>query len=673
LLDGAALAVATLALLLPGWRGLADAQEGGAPCASTPRSDCRAARRMRLLLRHSTNESRDVLVWKWRHGEETALGDFGAPSTSTRFTLCLYAGEEVATITLPVGPRWRPKGAKGWELAAPGVADGIHEALLVSGAAGKSKIVVEGRGPSMARRLAPPLALPVSVQLVNDANDTCFESFFTSATRNDPTRFKARVKVGSGDRTHQYAIAQASDCERVRDYPYARNLFCPGAFAAVATVVATVAESLGADGPSDGYFHYYQTEADPEDPPDDQSQTRTACLLTEAPWGSPTVAGAGTPLCHLLAYVTSPGQLDVGSDDDDDPVPVQLRAFPDYFTRLYLAGSDSLLDEFQSGAAFDPIVRNLGAQASDDFLLDYPAFATDALYDPAEWRSDPQYHGISGGGGGGWGGEISLALPGEEAQVLLAFGGGGGGGMTSTRSAGVVTSYLGSGGGGGMQLADGYRFEGQSYDGLGLGAGTSSEEATVEYSYYDYAGSGRPAEPVDEYDPDVIADYQEQIGNLIEQLRDGLLAGGTVVVQGGGGMGAGAEYLMADGEEFVPHALSTQAGFSFGYEFRSHPAALVAQQDDDAEDDDVYAQLGDFYQEANAEALAACGDDYSNYSCICPKQQAVVIALTAAALGDASEVPSWLEQQQCPDTDSSDALVGGASSRARRVRAARAP
>lgn len=640
-----------LSVLTPCCGGQAETTPSGVAiaCAPAPRADCREARKTRLLLEHTTA---DELVWKWLQGEATTLADFGSPVSSTSFALCLYARDAaVATVAIPGGSPWRQKGAKSYQLAASGVGDGIQNALLESGAAGKSRIVLKGRGPSLLDGFRPPLALPVTVQLVNDTTGACFESVLTSASRNDGTRFKARAKVG---RTRQYAIGQASDCERIGDYPYARNLFCPGAFAAVRTVVSEVAESLGAEQPSRGYFYYYQTRADPQDPPDDQSQTRTPCLLTEAPWGSTQVAGAGTPLCHLVAYVTSPGPVDVSSDGNPNPVPATLRAFPDYFTRLYAPASESLVDEFQAGAAFDPIVSNLSARASDAFRIDYPSFSTDALYDPASWRSDPQYAGVSGGGGGGWGGEISLALPGEGPRVLLAFGGGGGGGMTSTTSGGVTTSHLGGGGGGGMQLADDYSSGGRSYAGLGLGAGTSSEDDVVQYAYRDYAGSGRPPRPVHEYDPDVIVDYQTQMSELVNQLQAGLQAGGTVVVRGGGGMGAGTEYLRPDGDEYVPHALSTQAGFSFRYAFRSEGGRARRLQDDEDVENDAYSQLGEFYRKASARALAACGD-YSNFACICRTQHSIVIASMTKAVGDASKVPAWMKQSHCPgDPESPD-------------------
>ena len=68
-------------------------------------------------------------------------------------------------------------------------------------------------------------------------------------------------------------------------------------------------------------------------------------------------------------------------------------------------------------------------------------------------------------------------------------------------------------------------------------------------------------------------------------------------MRGGGGMGAGTEYLMSNGQAFEPHALSTQGGFQFSYEFRRKHSnepepgggALDALN---AKQEDVYAVLG---------------------------------------------------------------------------------
>jgi hypothetical protein len=206
-----------------------------------------------------------------------------------------------------------------------------------------------------------------------------------------------------------------------------------------------------------------------------------------------------------------------------------------------------------------------------------------------------------------------------------------------------------------MQFGNAYRSQGRNYNGLGLGAGRGSDEAQVQYSYNDYQGSGRPPKPVHDYNPAVIADYRAQFGHLARQLKGRFEGGRTIVLKGGGGMGAGTEYLKPNGQEHEPHALSTQAGFQFSYVFerpssqeRSH--AELATRESTALGEDLYQHLGDDYRTATRQAYLECGSDYANYRCMCPRTHAIVICLVGRRLGDAAKIPSWLQQQHCPDT-----------------------
>ena len=173
----------------------------------------------------------------------------------------------------------------------------------------------------------------------------------------------------------------------------------------------------------------------------------------------------------------------------------------------------------------------------------------------------------------------------------------------------------------------------------------------------------KPPRPVHHYNPAVIAEYREQLKNLASQLTARLRGGKTVVLRGGGGMGAGTEYLMPNGQEYVPHALSTQAGFEFSYEFRA-PRTPASAPDQAAwrvlaaDQEDGYRQLGDFYRRANRDALEACGGDYSNYACTCPKAQSIVICLMGEALGDPAKIPAWLQEPHCPDPGTANRING---------------
>lgn len=453
-----------------------------------------------------------------------------------------------------------------------------------------------------------------------------------------------------GDRTLRFTIRTPADCEAVSDYPYARNLFCPAAFAAAQTMAAALARGLATEPPEPAFFYYYQTRADPDGEADGQSQSTAACQESRAPWPGATVVGAGEPLCRLIAYATSPGPLPAASARRDNPVPEALRAYPAYFSRLFAPGERTTSLRFGSGSDFDPLVRDLGAAARAAFQRDYPAFASNQLYDPADWRRDPNYHGISGGGGGGWGGEIAIERPGTDAIVLVAFGGGGGAGMTSTRAAGGARSTVGGGGGGGMQIADGYRYQDEIFNGLGLGAGVGSDEAEVQYSYFNPTAVPQPPESLHTYDPVVVQRFQTELAHVVRQLASARAAGATVVLRGGGGMGAGAEYLSVSGAEVAPHALSTQAGFQFRYEVGPGAADAANGQADTDEDegDNAYARLGDFYRQATVQAYEECGRDYANYPCICPATHAIVLCRMAEALGGAAQVPVWMRQSHCP-------------------------
>ena len=475
---------------------------------------------------------------------------------------------------------------------------------------------------------------------------------------SSPTLAAGPVCTPIDDGQLRCAIAKISDCEAINDYPYARNLFCPAAFSAAQEMVSRLAETLGAKALTNGFFYYYQTMADPEAPPDDQSQTTIACLDTPAPYpsGKSPVVGAGTPLCHLVAYATSPGPVAADrAKKSGNPVPDQLRAFPGFFGKLYAPTPSFPLRQFRTGSVFDSVVEALGAAGRDAFVADYPRFSPTELYDPAKWRHDPRYHGISGGGGGGWGGEIAILGADGEPLTLLAFGGGGGGGMTSSLLPPASPfSVLGAGGGGGVQFGNAYRSGDQHYNGLGLGAGVGSDETSVQYSYNDYAGSGNPPLPVHQYNPAVIDEYQRQLKNLGQQIKTRFKDGKTIVLMGGGGMGAGTEYLMENGQEFTPHALSTQAGFQFSYEFRGRrgPSALgrpTLLADLQAKQDDFYKLLGDDFRVASRQAYQECGQDYSNYACMCPRTHAIVICLAGQQIGDASKIPSWLQQPHCGD------------------------
>ena len=76
-----------------------------------------------------------------------------------------------------------------------GSPDGAQKAVVRSGAGGRAKALVKGKGSNLPDELLLPLTLPVIVQLVNDTNSTCFSSFYDVSVviKNDAQHFKARA------------------------------------------------------------------------------------------------------------------------------------------------------------------------------------------------------------------------------------------------------------------------------------------------------------------------------------------------------------------------------------------------------------------------------------------------------------------------------------------------
>ena len=72
--------------------------------------------------------------------------------------------------------------------------NGVQKGLLKTGMAGKAKALVKGKGTSLPDTLVPMLPFPVTAQLVNDTNSTCFEAIYSAGdvVKNDARHFKAK-------------------------------------------------------------------------------------------------------------------------------------------------------------------------------------------------------------------------------------------------------------------------------------------------------------------------------------------------------------------------------------------------------------------------------------------------------------------------------------------------
>ncbi len=182
------------------------ATPGAAVCGPAPASGCRlpAVQRKALLqLRNRTPDTKDRLLWKWLKGAATAKSDFGDPTTTTGYRLCVYDGDAtlIATAAIPAAgtcntasprPCWRAS-ASGYRYVDRDLTpDGIQQLILKAGAGGKAQIVLKGRGDSLPMPTLPISQLPVRVQLVG-SNGACFEATYGTTLKNQQDQFKAKA------------------------------------------------------------------------------------------------------------------------------------------------------------------------------------------------------------------------------------------------------------------------------------------------------------------------------------------------------------------------------------------------------------------------------------------------------------------------------------------------
>ncbi|MFN8642031.1 MAG: hypothetical protein U0802_10360 [Candidatus Binatia bacterium] len=76
-----------------------------------------------MLIKNSTDNLKDKLIWKWTKGAATTQPEFGDPTTTANYALCFYAGATPALLqqsTVPPGNnRWFPIGSKGYSTTTP--------------------------------------------------------------------------------------------------------------------------------------------------------------------------------------------------------------------------------------------------------------------------------------------------------------------------------------------------------------------------------------------------------------------------------------------------------------------------------------------------------------------------------------------------------------------------
>lgn len=161
-----------------------------------------ASGRKRLILRDKSNDRTDRVIWKWKGSEPGDPADFGDPTTTTDYTLCIYEGVGQTPVfeatapgggTCSGGPCWKSRPRRGLRYKDRARShDGLFRILLKAdpGHPRAAQIVLAGKGVNLELPVLP-LAQPVLVQLVKSDGPQCWEAEYSApASKNSTTNFR---------------------------------------------------------------------------------------------------------------------------------------------------------------------------------------------------------------------------------------------------------------------------------------------------------------------------------------------------------------------------------------------------------------------------------------------------------------------------------------------------
>jgi cysteine-rich repeat protein len=191
---------------------LCRACDGNGGCNDSPRTACHTSLKptaTKLAVTDRTPDAKDAFGWRWKKGSTTASSEYGDPRTTTDVAMCLFdeSGPTPALVfqaIVPAGgscttpPCWVKSGDGSYAYDdEAGLAAGITSIDLRTGADGRAKIDVKGRGAELeASSLgfpAAPLGLPLRAQ-VQIEGAGCFEAEYDAggASKNANGVFKAK-------------------------------------------------------------------------------------------------------------------------------------------------------------------------------------------------------------------------------------------------------------------------------------------------------------------------------------------------------------------------------------------------------------------------------------------------------------------------------------------------
>jgi ELWxxDGT repeat protein len=157
-------------------------------CLPVPRDDCKeavAGGKASLLLKDGSAPAKDLLKFKSAVAEATFKPEFGSPTTTTDYRLCLYEGGSIFLgAGVPAGAGWS-ESSSGFKFKGES-SDGLTQVSLKANASpGRAKIGVKGKGAGLALPALGGILSPVTAQLINDESGACWTATFSAPFKKD--------------------------------------------------------------------------------------------------------------------------------------------------------------------------------------------------------------------------------------------------------------------------------------------------------------------------------------------------------------------------------------------------------------------------------------------------------------------------------------------------------
>lgn len=148
--------------------------------------------------------ARDLVVWKWKKGEETLATEFGDPLMGgTSYAFCVYqyaAGVPSLALEVKAPEAGICAGRPCWKKTKSGyrygdvelTPEGMRVLKLRSGGPGKAKLIVRARGQNLQMPALPLSADPQIRALVYHTGGGCWMADFPVLRKNTATLVKAK-------------------------------------------------------------------------------------------------------------------------------------------------------------------------------------------------------------------------------------------------------------------------------------------------------------------------------------------------------------------------------------------------------------------------------------------------------------------------------------------------